>query len=291
MNKKWLPYALLLPSVIIILIFNIIPLIYTVYLSFFDWNMVKTNKEFVGLDNYIELFTNTKFYMIIGQTFAYIALLVVFNTVMTYIFAFIVDYFIGKGKRIYQTVLFIPSVISLVVGAMVFLWVLNPVSGPVAQVLGIFGISIPNWTTTNGWVIFVISLIVAWKVFGYNFLVLYSSIIGIPREMIEAAKIDNVKPSRIFIDIILPMSSATGFYILIMTIVQGLQYVFTPISVITKGGPNYQSSNLIYHAYHEGFTLYKTGVSAAVSTITLIIFFSLLLIQFLVVERRVKYEN
>ena len=69
MNKKWLPYALLLPSVIIILIFNIISLIYTVYLSFFDWNMVKTNKEFVGLDNYIELFTNTKFYMIIGQTF------------------------------------------------------------------------------------------------------------------------------------------------------------------------------------------------------------------------------
>ncbi|MDN5809507.1 MAG: sugar ABC transporter permease, partial [Staphylococcus equorum] len=77
MNKKWLPYALLLPSVIIILIFNIIPLIYTVYLRFFDWNMVKTHKEFVGLNNYIDLFTDPKFYMIIVQTFAYIALLIV----------------------------------------------------------------------------------------------------------------------------------------------------------------------------------------------------------------------
>ena len=87
------------------------------------------------------------------------------------------------------------------------------------------------------------------------------------------------------------MSSATGYYILIITIVQGLQYVFTPISVITKGGPNYKSSNLIYHAYHEGFTLYNTGTSAAVSTITMIIFFLLLIIQFMFVERRVAYEN
>lgn len=291
MKKTWIPYFLLAPSVIIILIFSIIPLCYTVYLSFFDWNMIKPKKKFVGFDNYIDLFTNKIFYMVTAQTLMYILLLIFFNTVVTYIFAFIVDYFATKRKRIYETALFIPSVISLVVGSMVFLWILNPVSGPFAKFLGLFGLTMPNWAISNGWVIFVISLIVAWKVFGYNFLVLYSSIIGIPREVIEAAKIDNIRPSRIFLNIVLPMSSGTGFYILILTIVQGLQYVFTPISVITKGGPDYKSSNLIYHAFHEGFTLYNTGTSAAISTITMIIFFALLVIQFAVVERRVDYEN
>ncbi|MCI2899048.1 sugar ABC transporter permease [Staphylococcus hominis] len=290
MRKKWIPYLLLIPSIVFITVFVILPLFYTVYLSFFKWNMIK-EKKFVGLDNYINLFTNNIFYMIIIQTLMYILLLILFNTVVTYIFAFIVDYFVKKQKKIYQTALFLPSVISLVVGSMIFLWILNPVTGPIAKILGLFGLTMPNWAITDGWVIFVISLIVAWKVFGYNFLVLYSSIIGIPREIIEAAKIDNIPPSKIFLNIVLPMSSATGFYILILTIVQGLQYVFTPISVITKGGPNYKSSNLIYHAYHEGFTLYNTGTSAAVSTITMIIFFLLLIIQFMFVERRVAYEN
>ena len=174
---------------------------------------------------------------------------------------------------------------------MLFLWILNPVSGPVAIVLAWFGLSIPNWTVTEGMVIVVLSLIVAWKVFGYNFIVLYSGIVGIPTEIIEAAKVDKISKFRIFTDIIIPMSSATGFYILIMTIVQGLQYVFTPIRVVTQGGPNYHSSNLIYHSYHEAFDLFNTGVSAASSVITLIIFMFLLAMQFIFVERNVYYEN
>src|SRR5699024_2518974 len=97
-------------------------------------------------------------------------------------------------------------------------------------------------------------------------------------------------PTRRSSDLI-PMSSATGFYILIMTIVQGLQYVFTPIRVVTQGGPNYLSSNLIYHSYQEAFDLFNTGVSAASSVITLVIFVVLLALQFLFVERNVHYEN
>ena len=99
MKKTWIPYFLLAPSVIIILIFSIIPLCYTVYLSFFDWNMIKPEKKFVGFDNYIDLFTNKIFYMVTAQTLMYILLLIFFNTVVTYIFAFIVDYFATKERE------------------------------------------------------------------------------------------------------------------------------------------------------------------------------------------------
>lgn len=291
MSKKYVNVLLLTPALLLVAIFTVGPLIYTIYLSFFDWNMISPNKTFVGFDNYIKLFTDSTFQRIIVQTFAYIVLFIFLNTVMTYILAYVVAHVIKSNKAFYKVAIFTPSVISLVVGSMLFLWILNPVSGPVATVLGWVGLSIPNWTVTDGTVIVVLSLIVAWKVFGYNFIVLYSGIVGIPNEIIEAAKMDNISKFRIFTDIIIPMSSATGFYILIMTIVQGLQYVFTPIRIITKGGPDYHSSNLIYHSYHEAFDLFNTGVSAAISVITLAIFMILLLMQFIFVERNVYYEN
>ena len=87
------------------------------------------------------------------------------------------------------------------------------------------------------------------------------------------------------------MSSATGIYVLIMTIVQGLQYVYTPIKVITQGGPNYASSNAIYNAYQEAFVLYKIGTASAFAIITMILFIALLVLEFKFVERGVYYEN
>lgn len=291
MSKKYINILLLAPALLLLAIFTVGPLIYTIYLSFFDWNMISPNKEFVGFNNYIELLTDSTFRRIIMQTFIYIVLFIILNTVITYIAAYAMAHLVKSNKTFYNAAIFTPSVISLVVGSMLFLWILNPVSGPVAAVLGWIGLSIPNWTVTEGTVIVVLSLIVGWKVFGYNFIVLYSGIVGVPNEVIEAAKIDNISKFRIFTDIIIPMSSATGFYILIMTIVQGLQYVFTPIRVITQGGPNYQSSNLIYHSYQEAFDLFNTGVSAASSVITLVIFMFLLAMQFIFVERNVYYEN
>lgn len=289
--KKYTQYFLLAPAIILLLVFTIWPLIYTVYLSFFTWNMIAPEMKFVGWKNYVDLINNPRFHSIVVQTFQYILLFVLFNTVITYIYAYIIAHLIKRFKPIYKAAIFAPSVISLVVGAMIFLWILNPISGPVAQVLGWIGFSLPNWTVTHGFVIVVLSLIVSWKVFGYNFIVLYAGIVGVSEEVIAAAKLDNISQFRILTDIIVPMSSSTGFYILIMTIVQGLQYVFTPIKVVTQGSPNHGSSNLIYYSYQQGFELYNTGVSAAASVLTLLIFMVLLLLQFLLVERNVYYEN
>lgn len=119
----------------------------------------------------------------------------------------------------------------------------------------------PFWSKTEGWVIAVLCIITTWKTFGYNFINILAGVSGVSMEVIEAARLENVPMWKIFKDIVVPMSSATGIYVFITTIVQGLQYVFTPIKVVTQGGPNYASSNLIYMSYHEAFTLYKTGTS------------------------------
>lgn len=286
-----LGYVFLVPSLAVFAVFMFYPLFYTMYLSFFQWNMVKPVKKFVGLSNYMSIFKDPNSLKIVGNTFWYILILLVINFVMPYILSFILSAVIRKGKGFYKAVFFLPSVISLVVGSILYTWILNPISGPVALLLKPQGLSLPFWSKTDGWVIGVLSVITSWKVFGYNFIIILAGVSGVSTEVIEAARLDNVPLWKIFKDMVVPMSSATGIYVFITTIVQGLQYVFTPIKVVTQGGPNYASSNMIYMSYHEAFTLYRTGTSSAVSVITMVLFIVLLLLEFRFVERGVYYEN
>lgn len=290
-KQKGLGYLFLIPSILAFAIFVFYPMAETVYLSFFDWNLVSPTKEFVGLDNYISFFTNPNTWKIMKNTLLYIAILLVFNLVMPYILSFVLSVIIKKGKGFYKAAFFLPSVISLVVGSILYTWILNPVSGPVAIICKYFGIAMPIWSKTEGWVIAVLCIITSWKAFGYNFIVILGGISGVSQEVIEAARLDGVSMIKIFRDIIIPMSSATGIYVFIYTIVQGLQYVYTPIKVITQGGPNYASSNLIYMAYHEAFSLYRTGMSSATAVVTVVIFMILLILEFKFVEKGVYYEN
>lgn len=290
-KQTLLGYLFLVPSLAVFAVFMFYPLFYTIYLSFFEWNMVKPVKKFVGLANYTAIFKDPNSWKIAGNTVVYILVLLVLNFVLPYILSFILSAVIRKGQSFYKAVFFLPSVISLVVGSILYIWILNPISGPAALVLKYVGLSLPFWSKTEGWVIAVLSVITSWKVFGYNFIIILAGVSGVSSEVIEAARLDNIPLWKIFRDMVVPMSSATGIYVFITTIVQGLQYVFTPIKVVTQGGPNYASSNLIYMSYHEAFTLYRTGTSSAVSVITMVLFIALLLLEFRFVEKGVYYEN
>ncbi len=284
-------YLLLLPSLLAFCVFLFYPMLETIYLSFFDWNLIKPTKKFVGFSNYMELFTDATSLVILKNTLLYIAILLIFNLVMPYLLALFLEFIVKKGKSFYKAVFFLPSVISLVVGSILYTWIMNPVSGPLSFVLKKVGLTMPIWSTTQGWVIAVLCIITSWKCFGYNFIVILAGISGVPKEVVESAKVDDVSMHKIFLDLVIPMSAATGIYVLIYCIVQGLQFVYTPIKVITQGGPNYASSNLIYNSYHEAFTLFRTGTSSACSVITVIIFMILLILEFRFVERGIYYEN
>ncbi|WP_312561987.1 sugar ABC transporter permease [Anaerospora sp.] len=290
-KNSLMAYGLILPSLLVFAVFMFYPLLYTIYLSFFDWNMIKPVKTFVGWGNYIALLQDPLTYKVMTNTLAYIVILLMLNCAAPYALAFILSFVIKRRQGFYKSAFFLPSVISLVVGSILYLWILNPISGPVAIIAKALGISVPIWSKTQGLVIVVLSIITTWKVFGYNFIVIYGGVAGVPSEVIEAARIDNVPLHRIFFDIVLPMSSATGVYIFIMTIVQGLQYVFTPIKVITQGGPDNASSNAIYNVYQEAFTLYHTGYASAFAVVTMALFVVLLIAEFKYVEKGVYYEN
>ena len=279
------------PATFAFVIFMFWPLAYTVYLSFLKWNMVAPVKKYVGFKNYIDIIKDKDTVQIVVNTLLYICILVLINFAVPYVLAFVNTFVMKKGKGIYKTLLFIPSLISLVVGAIVLQWIFNPISGPIAGVLGKFGLTMPTWSKTKGLVIFVISLAAVLKSFGYNFLVLLSGMGSVSEELIEAARLEKTPDHTIFRKIVMPLTSSTAIYVLIISIVQGMQYVFTPIKVLTQGGPNNASSNIIYGVYQQGFGFFNTGKASALSIMTMVIFLVLLFLEFKYVERGVYYEN
>ncbi len=289
--NKAKPYLFLTPAAIFFIVFIAVPIFYTIYLSFFDWNMVKPEMDFVGLSNYTDLLYDEDFQVVMVNTVLYIILLVLINFCTPFVFAFVCRFVFVKWKKFYKVSLFLPGFISLVVGSIIFTWILNPVAGPVSMLMELIGLEMPVWSKTEGLVIVVISLITSWKSFGYNFIMLLAAVSGVSEEVIEAARLDGISMPKIFIDIVAPMSGATSFYIFIMTIVQGLTYVFSPIEVLTEGGPNYASSNIIYDAYFRAFRLFETGEAAAVSVIALLVFGVCLFVLNEVVGKKVYYEN
>lgn len=284
-------YLLLAPAAAIFTVFMFYPLVYTVYLSFFDWNMTRPVKEFVGLANYISIFTDQSFGKIMGNTLLYIVLLLVMDFVAPYIFSFVLSFVVKKGKSFFKSAIFLPSVISLVVGTMIFVWLLNPLSGPAASLAKALGLSVPIWSNTQGLVIVVISVITSWKIFGYNFIVVLAGVSSVPLEVVEAARVDKIPTWRIFWNIVVPMSSSTGIYVLILSIVTGMQQVFTPINMVTRGGPDNASTNLVYAVYDQAFGFFKTGTASAYAILIMILFAFLLFLEFKYVEKGVYYEN
>lgn len=286
-----LAWVFILPATLAFVVFMFWPLFYTVYLSFLKWNMVAPVKKFVGIKNYIDIIGDKTTIQIVANTVVYILILVIMNFAVPYILAFVNTFVMKKGKGIYKTLLFIPSLISLVVGAIVFQWIFNPISGPIAAVLNKFGYTMPTWSRTKGLVIFVISLAAVLKSFGYNFLVLLSGMGSVSDELIEAARLEKTPDRTIFRKIVMPLTSSTAVYVLIISIVQGMQYVFTPIKVLTQGGPNNASSNIIYGVYQEAFGFYNTGKASALSIMAMFVFLVLLFLEFKYVEKGVYYEN
>lgn len=282
---------LLVPAMSIFTVFVFWPILRTIYLSFFDWNMISRNKKFVMLDNYTGILTDPVIYKSLGNTFLYIIFLGIFNFILPYIFAYALALLISKLKSFYRAMIFFPSIISLVVASLIFLWLFNPMSGPISKVYEIFGIESPFWLKTNGLVILLVSIITAWKIFGYNLILLLAGILEVPTELIESAKIDKLSNFQIFIYIVLPMTSSTALYVSIMTVVYGLQQVFVPINVLTQGGPNNGSTNLVYSIYQYAFTFFQTGRASALAIITTLFFFILISLKIKILEKGVYYEN
>ena len=292
MSKNSFQAALyLLPAGLLFLVFFYWPLLQNAYLSLFSWNMVSPNMKFVGAENFSVIFASPELWKILLNTVLFVVIMLVLNFVLPYIYSFILGHVVTRWSSFYRSALFLPSTLSLAVASILFLWIYNPLAGPLQIILSWFSLESPRWFKEDYLVIFAICTIIGWKVFGYNMIVMLAAMVAVPKELIEAAKLENASNWTIFRKIILPMTSSTAIYVFTITVVFGLQYVLVPVNMLTQGGPDQGSSNLVYIIYQYAFTFFQTGRSAAYAVITIVCYLLFLFVKNKYLEKKVYYEN
>jgi len=284
------PYLFVAPVLIVVGIFVYWPLIYSTYLSFFDWNFVAPTKDFVGFDNFTRLAHDPRFHRALWGTLIYIVVLVPAQVLVPLGLAVLLwPIRRSRAQTLYRATLFSPTVISFSVAALLWLWIFNPLQGILNKALFDLGFAKVNWLSNPSTAIWCIIVVSIWKTLGFNLLLYLAALEGVPGDYIEAASLDGASGWQMFRLIRFPLITPTFFFVLVTTIISVNDEVFGAINVMTDGGPFDRSSNIVYYLYEQGFRNFQIGSASAVS---LLIFFGtavLTWIQFRYVEKRVHY--
>jgi len=310
--QAWL---FLLPSVVVLGVFQIFPAIAAFYMSLFKWDVVQGS--FRGLGNYTDwLYDNSirspDFWRSLSTTFTYVIFTVPLEIALALVLAYLL-FRKMRGRGIYRTVYYLPYVTSLVGAAAVFFWVFHPTYGLVNEVIGIFGIgpqrwldepngifamaasafgvTVPDWLAGPSLALVVISLVTIWHFLGYQIVIFLAGLSNISQEFYEAARLDGANERQIFTKITLPLLSPTTFFVFTIASI-GVLRSFDSVYVLTNGfgGPLDTTRTVTLLVFKTAFQQAQFGLGAALAFILTIIILLFTLIQFRILGRRVFYD-
>jgi sn-glycerol 3-phosphate transport system permease protein len=282
-----LPYALLAPQILIIVVFFYLPAGQALWMSTLLQDPLGLSVQFVGLENFTTVLSDAAYRDTIARTFFFSIMVTICAMVPAILLAFMADRVI-RGATAYKTILIIPYAIAPAVAGALWLFLFNPSVGVVSYYLGRLGV---DWNPRiqSGDAMALIIIASAWKQIAYNFIFFLAGLQSIPKSLIEAAKIDGASESRRFWTIIFPLLSPTTFFLLVVNFVYAFFETFGVVHAATQGGPGKATEIMIYKVWYDGFIAQDLGRSAAQSVILMAIVVALTVIQFRFVERKVHY--
>jgi sn-glycerol 3-phosphate transport system permease protein len=286
-KNRYLPYLLVAPQVIVTLLFFIWPASQALYQSMLRQDAFGLSTRFVGLKNFIEIFTDPAYLHSIEVTVIFSFSVAVLSMSAALLLAVMADR-VMLGATAYKTLIIWPYAVAPVVAGVLWFFLFNPTVGIIPFFLKLFGYEW-NHTLNGGQALVLVIIAAAWREISYNFLFFLAGLQAIPRSLIEAAAIDGASPGKRFWSIVFPLLSPTTFFLIVVNIVYAFFDTFGVIHAITSGGPNQATNIMVYKVYHDGFLNLDLGGSAAQSVILMIIVISLTVIQFRYIERKVHY--
>jgi ABC-type sugar transport system permease subunit len=290
LREKATPYLFIAPVIVIVGVFTYWPLIYSIWLSFFDWNFVSPVKEFVGFANFVRLVDDPRFHRALWGTLIYILALVPAQVFVPLGLALLLwPIRRSRAQAVYRVTLFSPTVISFSVAALLWLWIFNPLQGILNKVIFEFGFAKVSWLSNPNTAIWCVIVVSIWKTIGFNLLLYLAALEAVPNDYIEAASLDGASGWQMFRLIRFPLITPTFFFVLVTTIISVNDEVFGAINVMTDGGPFDKSSNIVYYLYEQGFRIFQIGSASAVSLLIFVGTAILTWVQFRFVERHVHY--
>ena len=291
-KKKFLktatPYFFILPWIIGFLVFTFGPLLLSLIMSFFDWPLTG-EKVFVGLGNYIEMFTqDDQVLKSLGISLRYAAIFVPLNLILALFLAMLITQPL-RGVKVYRAIFYIPAAISSVAISIIWSWILNSDYGVLNYLLSLIGIEGPDWLVDPAWALFAVILASAFGV-GTMMLIFYTDMKNISTEIYEAASIDGAGPARKFFSITLPIITPTLLFNLITSIISSFQQV-TLVMLLTGGGPMKSTYFYGLMTYNNAFRHHKLGYASANAWVMFIIILCLTALVFKSSSMWVFYEN
>lgn len=290
-QQRLTPLLYVAPMLLLMALFVFYPLVSTLFISFFEWNLVNPKREFIGLGNYLELLRDSSFASLIGQTFLYMGLALIGNALLPVGLALLTLQLREREAELYQSLLFVPAVIAVSVGTLIWLWFYLPAGGLFSAIAAGLGLPRPAWLNDPAWALPAVSLVANWKYLGFNYLIALSGLRAIPTEYLEAARIDGANGFTLLRRIILPLFAPSAVFLITSSLLQSLEQAFIPIEVLTSGGPANATNNLMYNVYQEGFKFFRAGRAAASSALLIALFAGLIWWQFRSFERRISYDR
>lgn len=286
-RSRWLPYVLVAPQIVVTLVFFFWPAGQALYQSLLRQDAFGINLEFVGLENFHDLFADPTYLGSFKTTavFAIGVALVGLGTSLA--LAYFADRAL-RGATFYKTLLIWPYAIAPAVAGVLWSFLFNPSLGIVSFMIRKMGVDW-NFVLNGGQALTLVVIIAAWKQISYNFLFFLAGLQSIPKSLIEAAAIDGAGPWRRFWSIVFPLLSPTTFFLMVVNVVYAFFDTFAIIDSVTQGGPFKATETLVFKVYQDGVRGLDIGGSAAQSVILIGLVIVLTIVQFRYVERKVQY--
>lgn len=280
-------YLFVAPWIIGFVAFTAWPMVYSIYLSFLKWDFIGAQK-FIGWQNYEKLINDKVFWQSLKVTFTYVFTSVPLGMIVAFLLAILLNQNV-KGLSIFRTMFYMPSLVSGVANAVLWLWMFNPEFGILNTFLGMIGIDGPDWIYDKYWALPSLILMSLWGV-GGSMLIYLSGLQGISTELYEAAEMDGAGSVRKFFSITIPMMSPVIFFNLVMNMIGAFQ-VFTEGYTMTEGGPSYSTMFYVLYLYNNAFKNFKIGYASAQAWILFIIILAFTAIVFKSSNLWVFYAN
>jgi ABC-type sugar transport system permease subunit len=277
-------WLFLAPALVVLAVFMVYPMIQAAYLSMTDYNLIRA-AEWVGLDNYVELFQDDAFWNAFWNTVLYAVVV----TPVTVVLALALAVFLDRqfvGRAFVRTAIFLPFIVSLGIIAIAWAFLMDPNIGLLTYWLSQLGVvSSQGILSDPTWAMPAVMFVGVWKNVGFYMVIYLAGLQSIPQELREAARLDGAGPWQRFRNVTLPLLSNQTMLVSVMALIATLQ-AFDQIYVMTHGGPFFKTETLVMLIYREGFQELRFGYGAAISWVLLIFVFLLSMIQYGFFQRR-----
>ena len=290
-GHKFLPYILIAPSIAVIFIFLIGPFGQSIYESFFVSTPFGTRTIYVGLRNYIRLFSSPDYLNSVVATFKFAAFVIIIGLSISLAIAQLLNQKI-RGVGFYQVALIWTYAISPTIAGVIWASMFAPATGLIPYIVSkLSGGYTLNWMTNGQLALFIVAAAATWKMLGYNIIFFLAGLQNVPDEFLEAAQIDGASPWKAFWRITFPMLSPTTSFLLFVNMLYAFFQVFGLIDIMTRGGPGNATELLVYKLYRDGFIHLNTGYASAQSFVIFFVISVVAIIQLRIVTRKAIYSR